>query len=145
MEAQLHHVRRVDFQMKKSALSLVIALQAFGSGQVAQGAGALTIPRELTAVLDTHCFSCHDGDSAKGDIRLDNLAGLPLADRLALLNKMHEQLYLGKMPPKKRKELKLTNYSRQSKNQMLLIALIHLFLQAYLVEVFRGLDMVILK
>ena len=103
MEAQLHHVRRVDFQMKKTALSLVIALQAFGSGLVAQGAGALTIPREVTVVLDTHCFSCHDGDSAKGDIRLDNLAGLPLADRLALLNKMHEQLYLGKMPPKKRK------------------------------------------
>ena len=53
--------------------------------------------------METHCFSCHDADSEKGDIRLDDLGGLSLDDRLDLLNQVHEQLHFGEMPPKKKK------------------------------------------
>ncbi|HIK94961.1 MAG TPA: hypothetical protein EYG03_23700 [Planctomycetes bacterium] len=73
------------------------------SGSDVEGADALRIPPRVDAGLDNYCFSCHDEDLDKGDIRLDNLTGLPLDARLDLLNKMHEQLYLGEMPPKKKK------------------------------------------
>jgi hypothetical protein len=53
-------------------------------------------------VLNNYCFSCHDADSAKGDIRLDHLAEIPLNERLALLNRVQEQLFLEEMPPRKK-------------------------------------------
>ena len=53
-------------------------------------------------LLDRHCYSCHDEETQKGDIRLDNLSSLSLEHRLDLMNKMQEQVYLGQMPPKKK-------------------------------------------
>jgi len=55
-------------------------------------------------LLDQYCFSCHDEDTQKGDIRLDNLADLELGKRLDLLNRMQEQLYFQHMPPKKKRQ-----------------------------------------
>ena len=53
-------------------------------------------------LLDQYCFSCHDEETQKGHIRLDNLEGLALDARLDLMNKMQEQVYLNQMPPKKK-------------------------------------------
>ncbi|OYV05679.1 MAG: hypothetical protein CFE26_10315 [Verrucomicrobiales bacterium VVV1] len=53
-------------------------------------------------LLDRYCYSCHDEETQKGDIRLDNLSSLSLEHRLDLMNKMQEQVYLGQMPPKKK-------------------------------------------
>ena len=58
---------------------------------------------EAQAILDNYCFSCHDEDTQKGELRLDNLGGLALGDRLDVLNKMHEQLHFEQMPPEKKK------------------------------------------
>lgn len=76
---------------------------------------ASAIPPRVAADLENYCYSCHDEDSAKGDIRLDNLASLSLKGRLGLLNKMHEQLYLGEMPPKKKR-----NQPSESERQRLI-------------------------
>jgi len=57
-----------------------------------------------SGLLDHYCFSCHDEDTHKGDIRLDNLETLPLERRLDLLNRMQEQVYLSQMPPAKKKQ-----------------------------------------
>lgn len=54
-------------------------------------------------LMASYCFSCHDADSEKGDIRLDNLADLSLDSRLDLLNRAQEQLYFEHMPPKDKK------------------------------------------
>ena len=54
-------------------------------------------------LLEQYCFSCHD-DTAKGDVRLDNLGELPLNARLDLMNRMQEQIFFGEMPPKKKKQ-----------------------------------------
>lgn len=66
---------------------------------------------QLSAGLDdTHtalskfCFDCHDEDNPKGDVRLDNLSSLKLSDRLDMLNRAQEQIYIGEMPPKKKKK-----------------------------------------
>lgn len=55
-------------------------------------------------ILDKYCFSCHEEDTQKGDIRLDNLAELDNAKRLDLLNRMQEQIYFQNMPPKEKKQ-----------------------------------------
>ena len=54
--------------------------------------------------MENYCFSCHDGDSEKGDIRLDDLGGLSLDARLDRLNKVYEQLYIHEMPPAKKEQ-----------------------------------------
>jgi len=66
-----------------------------------QISSANDVPEAVDRMLSNHCFSCHDADSEKGDIRLDNLGDLPLKRHLELLNKVKEQAYLKEMPPKK--------------------------------------------
>jgi Protein of unknown function (DUF1588)/Protein of unknown function (DUF1592)/Protein of unknown function (DUF1585)/Planctomycete cytochrome C len=53
-------------------------------------------------VMESRCLDCHDGDTQKGDVRLDNLPALSLDARLDLLNRMQEQIFFGEMPPKKK-------------------------------------------
>ena len=64
-------------------------------------ARSFLIPKETDALLDNYCYDCHDGETQKGDIRLNHLAGLENSKRLDLLNRMQEQLYFQHMPPKK--------------------------------------------
>ena len=59
---------------------------------------------KLHASLKNFCYDCHDGDSEKGDVRIDNMDALKLTDRLDLLNRLQEQIYIGEMPPKKKKK-----------------------------------------
>ncbi|MFT5469552.1 MAG: hypothetical protein ACI8UO_004673 [Verrucomicrobiales bacterium] len=65
---------------------------------------AFSLPPQAEAILESSCFSCHDADSEKGDILLDNLDTLSLDTRLALLNKAQEQVFFGQMPPPDKKQ-----------------------------------------
>ena len=53
--------------------------------------------------MANYCFDCHDDETKKGEVRLDNLKTLALKDRLDLLNRVQEQIFIKEMPPKKRK------------------------------------------
>ncbi len=53
--------------------------------------------------MANYCFDCHDDETKKGEVRLDNLATLALKDRLDLLNRVQEQIFIKEMPPKKKK------------------------------------------
>jgi hypothetical protein len=65
---------------------------------------AFQIPEKTDALLEHYCLTCHDEESQKGDIRLDNLTELDTAKRLDLLNRMQEQLYFQHMPPKQKRQ-----------------------------------------
>ncbi|MFT5904555.1 MAG: hypothetical protein ACI9E1_000139 [Cryomorphaceae bacterium] len=65
---------------------------------------AFHVSEKTEAILDKHCYFCHDEDEQKGDIRLDNLNDLDTTKRLDLFNRMQEQLYFQHMPPKKKKQ-----------------------------------------
>ena len=67
----------------------------------AEQAPQFAVPPQTDELLDIYCFSCHDEDTQKGDLRLDQLDELSLDARLNLLNKMQEQLFFGEMPPRK--------------------------------------------
>lgn len=64
---------------------------------------ALEVPK-AKALLENHCFACHDEWEQKGDLRFDQLDRLSLEERLDLLNRMQEQLFIEEMPPKKEKK-----------------------------------------
>ena len=54
---------------------------------------------QLQNRLSKHCVDCHSTDPQEGDVRLDNFAELSAARKEALLNRIEEQVVLGRMPP----------------------------------------------
>ena len=83
---------------------LLISMMGSARSEEADSTRAFLISKKTTDLLDSHCYDCHDGDTQKGDIRLDNLADLENPKRLDLLNRMQEQLYFKHMPPKRKKQ-----------------------------------------
>ena len=75
--------------------------QAAGNGVSGQ---ALVPSAPVQNLLQTYCYDCHDASEQKGDIQLDNLEKLALEPRLDLLNRVQEQIFIGEMPPKKKKQ-----------------------------------------
>ena len=73
-------------------------------GAATLAAADFRLPSDTEEVLETYCYSCHDEDVQKGELRLDNLGALKLEQRLALLNRVHEQVHLQQMPPEKKKQ-----------------------------------------
>lgn len=61
---------------------------------------SFAVPSSVANVLQKHCVDCHGDGSAEGGVRLDVLAKLGNNERLAVLNKVQEQLYFNLMPPK---------------------------------------------
>ncbi len=74
------------------------------AAEATHAAPTFRLPEKTDALLDRYCYRCHDEDEQKGDIRLDNLAGLEIPKRLDLLNRMQEQVYFQHMPPKRKKQ-----------------------------------------
>lgn len=77
----------------------------FAAGQ-ACGAPVPAAPFRVAApvrlLLEKYCHDCHVAGTEKGEVRLDNLESLALGTRLDLLNRLHEQVFPGGMPPKKK-------------------------------------------
>ena len=69
---------------------------------------------EMDALLNRHCYECHDEDVQKGEFQLDHYEDLNHGERLKVLNKIEEQTYLNQMPPKKKEPL-----SEEEKNSLL--------------------------
>lgn len=87
-----------------TAAFVCLAAVIFGAARLhAQAQSAFRIAPAAEQLLVNHCSSCHGADSQKGDVRFDKLGAMPLAERLALLNRMQEQTFIGQMPPKSRK------------------------------------------
>ena len=82
---------------------LLLLLPLFFLMRLGLFAAPFTISNKVQGLMENYCFDCHDEDSKKGDIQLDNLKDLILQDRLDLLNKVQEQVYIKEMPPKKKK------------------------------------------
>lgn len=62
------------------------------------------VPEKVDILMSNYCYSCHDEDVQKGDIRLDHLASLETSKRLNILNRMQEQLFFQHMPPEKKEQ-----------------------------------------
>ncbi|MFT4550247.1 MAG: hypothetical protein ACI9MB_004224, partial [Verrucomicrobiales bacterium] len=63
--------------------------------------GALAVfADEPASFLKNHCYECHDADSAKGDLNLENLSmDLSDSDRMGVWTLVHDRVARGEMPP----------------------------------------------
>lgn len=84
-------------------MKLFLSLLTFCALAAAAFSKPLTLPAQAIDFLDNYCFDCHDEDTQKGDLRLDQLDSLTLDARLNLLNQIQEQVFFREMPPKKKK------------------------------------------
>ena len=75
-----------------------------GGGTVVTTPPPFVASGKVQSLLENYCFSCHDADVTKGEVRLDHLGSLTLDARLDLLNRIQEQIFIGEMPPKKKKQ-----------------------------------------
>jgi len=73
--------------------------QALGSGV------GVSVPDSIEPFFETYCYSCHDADTAKADLNLEDLTR-KIADSADALNwqDILDQLNSGEMPPKKKKQ-----------------------------------------
>ena len=78
---------------------LFVLIVAVSMSATTRADDTLNVPTGVATVLAERCLDCHGADSAEGDVRLGALAELKLDARLGLLNRVHEQLFLGRMPP----------------------------------------------
>lgn len=78
--------------MKLHGAILTITLLGAAPSAAAQQDGA-------AAVLQRYCLDCHGADEPEADVRLDNLAQLPVAERTDLIERVREMLRFGEMPP----------------------------------------------
>ena len=67
--------------------------------QFVKGQDTFTVPVEIQNVFKAACFDCHNADTQEGQVRLDSLDELDLAQRIELLNKAQNQLFFRLMPP----------------------------------------------
>ncbi len=85
-----------ESRMQTHFIALAVFVSIFAA---ARADDTFAVPESVTKVLAGRCLDCHSGDSPEGDVRLDTIEQLELADRLDLLNRAQEQLFLGRMPP----------------------------------------------
>lgn len=64
-----------------------------------QADDSFAVPSHVANVLQKHCLDCHGNGSGEGGVRLDLLTKLGKDERLALLNKIQEQIFINLMPP----------------------------------------------
>jgi hypothetical protein len=87
-------------QMQPLRILIVIVAGTYASTSCGQNTtDSFDVPDDIQSILKSRCASCHDGDSAEGNVRFDVLSKLDLDARVELLNKSQEQLYFGLMPP----------------------------------------------
>ena len=62
----------------------------------------LSLESYVKPFLENHCLDCHDADTQKGDLSLDEINGVS-TENFDVWKRIWEQVALKEMPPKKRK------------------------------------------
>ena len=67
-----------------------------------QAAPSLSFKRDALPFLEQYCFDCHDAETKKGELVLDELTEVTPAN-FGVWKRVWEQVALKEMPPKKKK------------------------------------------
>ena len=83
-------------------MRLLLAIVIATSGYVGNAAN---LDPSVVKFVDRYCMDCHDADTAKGDREFEGLLKTPNAvNQHVALEEILEQLNLGEMPPKKKRQ-----------------------------------------
>jgi hypothetical protein len=86
-----------------NVVAWVFLLSGFYSASHAQTAGAAAdgFKKKVQPFLDDYCLSCHDEETKKGNVSLENLTDVS-ADNASMWKRIWEQVALKEMPPRKK-------------------------------------------
>ncbi len=86
-----------------NVVAWVFLLSGFHTASQAQTAGAASdaFRQKVRPFLDDYCLSCHDEETKKGNVSLENLTDVT-ADNASMWKRIWEQVALKEMPPRKR-------------------------------------------
>lgn len=76
-----------------------LVVGSLGGLALADEAVPFTVPARISDLLEKRCVACHDDGTSEGDVRLDVLSTLDTGARLAVLNRVQDQLFFRTMPP----------------------------------------------
>ncbi len=94
--------RRTLAGVLAATLSLALAGACTATAAANASIASLDTPK-LKSFLDNHCADCHDADSKKGGLNLENLsANLTEKHAFEIWEKIHDRVDSGEMPPKKK-------------------------------------------
>lgn len=96
-------------QVKKIAVQLAAAFILILPAQ-SMAADSFAVPEGVAKVMKKYCYECHGASWVEADVRLDVIATVSQDERIGLLEKVQEVLYLRRMPPKD--ELQLSQQHR---------------------------------
>ena len=65
-----------------------------------QAGDSFAVPETIVKSLKSYCYECHKGKEADGDVQLELISKMGESERLMLLEKVQEQLFINQMPPK---------------------------------------------
>ena len=83
----------------KASCAIPVVFVLFALCCRANAADQVSLERRLQERLGRHCVDCHSSEVQEGGLRLDNFAELSDASKEDLLNRIEEQVFLGRMPP----------------------------------------------
>jgi hypothetical protein len=96
------HVRRTPKRkLMSNRTALIISALALALAHTAYGQHA---PASVSAVVDRYCTSCHDADSAKGDMDLESALNDHVSGHPELWEKVARRLNARQMPPAGRRK-----------------------------------------
>ena len=91
--------------LRAAALAFVFFVMTLSEVHGDEGrSGPGQLPAPVAKFLDAYCLSCHDKETSKGDVVLEDLVKLPPDKKMTVLDDMQEQVFSGEMPPKKKKQ-----------------------------------------
>lgn len=85
-------------------VSRLCLLASFAAAASSYGAPVKELDPKVKSYLETHCITCHDADSDKGDFRIDNLSAKVGVENTPQWLEIMERISSGEMPPKKEKK-----------------------------------------
>ncbi len=90
------------FTKSKLTSLLLFAISAIIQLPINSTAVDLSFESYVKPFLENHCLDCHDADTQKGDLSLDEINGVS-TENFDVWKRIWEQVALKEMPPKKRK------------------------------------------
>lgn len=78
----------------------------------ADESAVLSMPADVSAVIESACVNCHYGESAEAGVRFDQFESMNPTAKIELLNRVQDQLFYELMPPEEADQPSAAEHNR---------------------------------
>ena len=103
-------------------LVLVVLFSSLTGVAVSAEKNKAAKPKDIIRLFEKHCYRCHNAETQKGDVRLDNVK-VDFARERELWDKVEQMIDSNEMPPKKpfltdSQRVKITDWINTQKDKV---------------------------